>query len=169
MKNSKRKNRLTVNIMLFLLLIITSLTGYFFFRVDDDRIMKAYFTDVGQGDCTVFINGDYCLLIDCGESEYGDKIVAELKGLNIKTVNTVIITHPHTDHYGGLSKIADNFNIEYVIVPEIDYYKIENQSYVNLLSDLKSRDIKVQYPLMNYDYTVNNIHFKFLSVFLRFC
>lgn len=81
-----------------------------------------HFIDVGQGDST-FIelpNGE-TMLIDAGEREYGDRVVAYIYNQGYDTLDYVVATHPHTDHIGGIVDILNAF-------PTKNFYMT---SYVN--------------------------------------
>lgn len=81
-----------------------------------------HFIDVGQGDST-FIelpNGE-TMLIDAGEREYGDKVVAYIYNQGYDTLDYVVATHPHTDHIGGIVDVLNAF-------PTKNFYMT---SYVN--------------------------------------
>ena len=86
------------------------------FLHDDLRITVL---DVGQGNAAVLeLPGGHCLLIDGGgftgssTFDVGQRIVAPfLRQHKIRTVDTVVLTHPDTDHLGGLIYIADNFHV----------------------------------------------------------
>ncbi len=81
-----------------------------------------HFIDVGQGDST-FIelpNGE-TMLIDAGEREYGDSVVAYIFNQGYDTLDYVVATHPHTDHIGGMVDVLNAF-------PTKNFYMT---SYVN--------------------------------------
>lgn len=72
-----------------------------------------HFIDVGQGDST-FIelpNGE-TMLIDAGEGEYGDKVVAYIYNQGYDTLDYVVATHPHSDHIGGIADVLNAFPAE---------------------------------------------------------
>lgn len=80
---------------------------------------KVHFIDVGQGDCELIVDGKKTILIDCGEVDYGSKVIRHLKKHNIKKIDYFIGTHPHTDHIGGFLEVSKHFKIDNVIIPEI--------------------------------------------------
>lgn len=60
------------------------------------------FLDVGQGDCSLLqVNGKN-MLIDAGPYDAGPGIVDWLTKNNISYLDTVISTHPHSDHIGAM-------------------------------------------------------------------
>jgi len=73
---------------------------------------KIYFIDVGQGD-SEFIQLPNCknALIDGGPSaSKSSKFVSFLNSHNITSIDYVVLTHPHSDHFTGLGYVFDNFN-----------------------------------------------------------
>ena len=74
--------------------------------------LKVHFLDVGQGDsCFIELPNKETMLIDAGESEYGDSIVTYIYGQGYDTLDYVVATHPHADHIGGMADVLNTFNI----------------------------------------------------------
>ncbi|OQY06987.1 MAG: DNA internalization-related competence protein ComEC/Rec2 [Desulfobacteraceae bacterium 4572_123] len=78
--------------------------------------------DVGQGSAALleFPRG-YCMLIDGGgfsdnsSFDVGEKIIAPfLWSRKIKTIETIVLSHPNSDHLNGLLYIAGQFNVKNV-------------------------------------------------------
>ncbi|MBC8014327.1 MAG: MBL fold metallo-hydrolase [Sporomusaceae bacterium] len=67
--------------------------------------------DIGQGDAILIRAAGQTVLVDTGDIEHRDKIVAYLKKEGITTIDKVIITHPHADHLGGMPGILENFKV----------------------------------------------------------
>ncbi|MCD7733097.1 MAG: MBL fold metallo-hydrolase [Oscillospiraceae bacterium] len=110
--------------------------------VADGSCAKVYFINVGQGDCELIVADDgTTMLIDGGESEYGDTVVAYLGELGITRLDYVVGTHPHSDHIGGLRKvISSDIEIGEVIMPEIpDDYVPTTNSYEKLLTAIEKK------------------------------
>ena len=78
--------------------------------------MALHFVDVGQGDCTLLQTPKGSVLIDCGEKEYGDVVVAYLKSQGISELEYFIITHPDSDHMGCASHVLENVNVKNFII-----------------------------------------------------
>lgn len=86
--------------------------------------LSVTFLDVGQGAASVLIlpNGKV-YMIDGGGSgssnfDIGERVIYPfLKRFGIDSVDEVIITHPHPDHYRGLGFLAEHMKIGVVKVP----------------------------------------------------
>jgi competence protein ComEC len=82
--------------------------------------LRVTIIDVGQGNSALLeMPGGACFLIDGGgfadnsAFDVGAKIIAPmLWRKKIKTVDTLILTHPNSDHLNGLLYIAEHFNVK---------------------------------------------------------
>ena len=75
--------------------------------------LQIYFVDVGQGDAMILNQPGSCAaLIDAGPLLNGHRVTHTLQALGIDTLDVVIITHPHLDHFGGLFDLYPRFSIE---------------------------------------------------------
>ena len=77
--------------------------------------LKITFLDVGQGDSSVVELPDKkVMLIDGGmyEPDMGRAVIAPyLWSRGLRSIDYLVLTHPHPDHYGGLIYIMENFKI----------------------------------------------------------
>lgn len=67
--------------------------------------------DIGQGDAILIRVAGQTVLVDTGDIEHRNKMVAYIKKEGITTIDKVIITHPHADHLGGMPGILENFKV----------------------------------------------------------
>ncbi len=76
------------------------------------------FIDVGQGDSTLIEagNGQHAL-IDAGGAILGGpdpgarSVLPLLRSLRVGTLDVVMLSHPHPDHYGGLAALLENVRV----------------------------------------------------------
>lgn len=108
--------------------------------------LRVYFLDVGQGDCELIqipnSGASYNILIDTGEYEYADGLVEMLKSLGVSKIDSLVCTHPHSDHMGGMATVVRSFEIGEMYMPRIaDEYVPTTASYEALLDALLEKNI----------------------------
>lgn len=103
------------------------------------------FIDVGQGDCELIRANGVNILIDSGEEEYKDDVIGFLEYSGVESLDYVIVSHPHSDHCGGMYKILREFKVE-VIMPELPSDLTPNSlAYKRMMTVIKSRNISARY------------------------
>ncbi len=91
--------------------------------------VKINIMDVGQGLAVVVHTARHLLIYDTGVKFYrgGDMgqlaIIPYLETLGVKSVDTVIISHPDLDHRGGLRSLEEKYKVRALIVDDPGYYK----------------------------------------------
>ncbi len=98
-------------------LIALQIASWHVERVTSDE-MRVTFVSVGQGDSTlVEFPGGHVMLVDGGglspTFDVGERVIAPLLlRRKIRTIDTIVLTHPDFDHYGGLGYIAQRFAVD---------------------------------------------------------
>ena len=79
--------------------------------------LEVTFLDVGHGDSIVVRTPDrHTLLIDAGTPEAGRTVVAPfLRSRGIHTLDAVIVTHPDTDHVGGVGPVLQQVRVRQLL------------------------------------------------------
>lgn len=76
--------------------------------------------DVGQADSILIYSNGYCAVVDTGLPSSAGAVTEDLNSAHIKNIDTVVISHLHEDHAGGLEKLSTIYGIKNLIVPESD-------------------------------------------------
>jgi beta-lactamase superfamily II metal-dependent hydrolase len=105
--------------------------------VENDGRLSAYFLDVGQGDSSVIIFGDTVILIDAGEIDMGDRVVHDLRELEVTRIDLLVATHPHSDHIGGMQTVLDNFPVGQVLDPGVPHTSTLYEQFLETIDKKK--------------------------------
>jgi competence protein ComEC len=103
------------------LLILAALTSVAAITMPDDELHVS-FLDIGQGDAILIQRGNQQVLIDGGPSP--QTLTRELGGRMPfwdRTIEMVVLTHPHEDHLSGLVEVLKRYRVEQVFYPDLDY------------------------------------------------
>jgi competence protein ComEC len=89
--------------------------------------LNVIYMDVGQGDAIlVTLPNKKTLMIDGGQrfgrKDYGELVVKPvLKYFEINQINWLVMTHPHSDHIGGLVSVGESVPIDTAFYTGLDY------------------------------------------------
>lgn len=80
-------------------------------QLPDDKL-HVVFCDVGQGDASLIIKGNFQVLIDTGPKKGG---VVDCLGRHMpfwdKKIEVVLISHPQADHMGDLRQVEEHYQV----------------------------------------------------------
>ena len=113
MRENKENRILVVLMVLFCFNILAWLTV---FNLNRQGSLEVNFFDVGQGDA-IFIEmpGNQQILIDGGPGSAVLEKLGEEMPFWDRTIDLLILTHPHEDHLSGLIKVLENYEVENVL------------------------------------------------------
>lgn len=103
--------------------------------------LDIYTLDIGQGDAHLIRAGDQWTLIDTGDVEHRPVLAARLKEYGVKKLDQIIITHPHSDHLGGLYAVLQNVEVGRVYDNGL---AVRSSVYRTYLKELTRRNIPRQ-------------------------
>lgn len=77
-----------------------------------DGKLTIHFIDVGQGDAALLTFPDgTSAMIDTGTAESADEVIAYLERWEIERLDYIFLSHPHSDHAGGLEALCEAFEV----------------------------------------------------------
>lgn len=108
--------------------------------------LKLHMLDVGQGDSLLLeCDGSY-MLVDAGEADKGNRVVEYLKGQNVRRLSYAVITHPHSDHFGGMKKVLQSIPADNIVMTEA--YNT-TRAWESLIDYIDKEDFNVVFPKTN--------------------
>jgi competence protein ComEC len=138
MKISHRK---IIYIFAGLLICIFLLSSFFVYRADGK--LHIVFCDVGQGDAIYirFPDGRDGL-IDGGPINRVLRCIGKHMAFWDRTIEFVVLTHPHEDHFKGIIEVLKRYKVETIIVPVVE--NAESLFYADLVKQIISEKALVK-------------------------
>jgi competence protein ComEC len=100
-----------------LIIAVIGLALAFYANQPDERVQISLL-DVGQGDAILIRQGNFEVLVDGGPSP---QAISLALGKNLpfwdRTIDLVVLTHPHDDHLAGLVEVLRRYRVEQVLEP----------------------------------------------------
>ncbi len=112
------------------------------------HVFQITFLDVGQGDAIVLHTpNNKTILVDTGDKtetrDYGDQVIVPyFKSEGIRSIDLLVLTHPHADHIGGALSVMENMEIDEVLIPKCEY---ESSLWENTLEKISEYHIPIIY------------------------
>lgn len=96
-------------------LLLTIVSAVFLFR-GESRELKIHFLKVGQGDSILIESpAGQNILIDGGPDDLSSLEVKNILPFYDRTIDLMVLTHPHADHVVGLIGILERFDVKQVL------------------------------------------------------
>ena len=123
--------------------------------------------DVGQGDALLIRTPQgKTVLVDAGlrfgGKDMGRDVVATyMDSRGWTTIDLLVLSHPHNDHMGGAQYLIENYEIQKVLMPDIEY---ESYGYNQLQLALSEREIPAEAPFAGeIDSTLKPLYFRVMA------
>ncbi len=137
-KNSKRELRKIFNNKVLVLLVIIVCAIWLAVASRPDKLLHIYFCDVGQGDAILIKTPqNKQILVDGGQGDQVLECLSNALPFYDRSLDLVILTHPHADHLGGLIEILRTYQIERVVFWQVPYKSADYREFVDLVGRKK--------------------------------
>jgi competence protein ComEC len=105
-----------------------------------DSNLHVTFLDVGQGDAILIQRGSQQVLVDGGPSPQAVSLgLGDKMPFWDRTIELVVLTHPHDDHVSGLIEILKRYQVRQVLYPALNF---ESGAYDEWLELVEEKDIE---------------------------
>lgn len=133
--------------------------GYWMFGVLiwqlPDGLFHAYFLDVGQGDAILIKTpNNHQIIIDGGPKNYVLEELQAVLPFFDKTIDLMVLTHPHADHVDGLVEVLKRYDVDNVLITGIDY---DNPTYEEFFREIKNKGVKVFVAESNFNFKFGEV------------
>jgi competence protein ComEC len=129
---------LKILLILSIIGIVAALTIYW---ISDrqPRQLELFFLDVGQGDGELIKSpGGQNILIDGGPDKIIMSRLAEALPAYDRTIDLMILTHPHDDHVAGLIEVVKNYQVKKILYTGVAH---TSPNYISWLEEVKNKKI----------------------------
>jgi competence protein ComEC len=119
-----------------------------------DQYLHVSFLDVGEGDATLIQSAGQNILIDGGPSPQAiGKELSQKLPFWERTIDLVILSHPHLDHLAGLIEVINRYHVKAILAPEV----VENTAaYKEWMNLIKSKNIPLSYAVRGQQIKLSN-------------
>jgi competence protein ComEC len=102
-------------------------------------LLELTFLEVGNGDAILIeaFSGE-TWLVDGGPDAGGPlvpPVVTAILHAGVDTLDTVVLTHPHADHVGGLDDVLGTFPVRRVVEPALDFASPPYEEFLQAILD----------------------------------
>jgi competence protein ComEC len=101
-----------------------------------DGNLRVSFLDVGEGDAALIQQGSKQILVDGGPSPQAIALALSHKmPFWDRTIDLVVLTHPHQDHLAGLVEVLRRYNIKQVVYADTGYKSPMYDEFMRLIKE----------------------------------
>jgi competence protein ComEC len=88
--------------------------------------LRITFLDVGQGDGALLQVPEGAVLIDEGTPDAD--VAGQLRGLGVRSLSAIVLTHPQRDHVGGAAAVLERLQVGFALDPAIPSESTDEKS-----------------------------------------
>ena len=125
-------------------------------QLPDDRF-HLYFLNIGQGDSMLIKTPEnQQILVDGGPKNYVLQQLDQVMPFFDKTIDLVVLTHPHADHVDGLVEVLKRYEVGAILLTGVDYKSPDYAEFLKVAAEKNIRTFIAE----------NDLDFKFGEVIL---
>lgn len=128
--------------------------------------LTVHFLDVEKCNCVLAASADgHYMLIDAGSNDdaHTEKIVTYLKGQGVRTLDYLLLTHPHRDHIRAVPQIISEFTVEEVLMGDFEVETVGTKTFERVMDALEAKDQLITRPQPGETYALGNAFFTILA------
>lgn len=94
--------------------------------------------NVRAGDSSVYTSPEgQVMVVDCGNQISGGQVVESLRAMGVRKIDIFVASHPHADHIGGFTLLADAFDIDQVYMNRHEYESGTYRAMLGIIAEKK--------------------------------
>jgi len=143
----KRGKKLYKIFLIFGIAVLLAGIVWFWLFYSAAKNLEVDFLDVGQGDAILIkAPGGQNILIDGGPDKVILKRLAENLAWWDKTIDLMILTHPHDDHVAGLIEVLKRYQVEKILYTGVTHNAPNYLAWLKLVREKKVQMLIIDKP-----------------------
>lgn len=133
--------------------------------VPDGETLTVTYLDVGQGDAALLECAGEYMLIDGGETSASSTMYTVLKNKGIDYIDTLVITHAHSDHAGGIAGALNYAKVGTAFCPVTEY---DSKAFGNVVKYLGEQGVSITVPEAGETFTLGSAQVTILGPLMEY-
>lgn len=125
-----------------------------------NKELKIHFLNTIWSDAIILESNNHFAFVDTGSKHYYPMIQEHLERFNIKKLDFILLTHFHSDHYGNMQKIIEDYDVDKIYLKHYygleastgsgsastdEYIAEELDKYNGIISSAKAKKVEIIY------------------------
>lgn len=142
--NKRAKRAICLSVVVLIIIIAGKFfTGNNFGGNNNDDFISVL--SVGNADSILVCSNGSATLIDTGDQMYSRELARKIRGYGINSIETLVLTHSHSDHIGSAEYILSTLKVENIVLPEFKSDETQDNKLLKELNDAVSKSNAQKY------------------------